>query len=289
MKKLLVFDMDGTLLNSKGEITERTKRAINIAQLNGISIALASGRHCSNLEKYVSILDNGKSNFYCIGNNGQEWLDVHTNELTRGEQIPLEVVKIACEFAEKEDREMYACAYGKNFFKTTREAAKHSPDHDLIGYDYEKKCFEYQGEMDKIGFFITKERNDAFDFAKRINEQIKGMAQAIVVNDVAVEIAPVGIDKCHGVDLLCEKLGIELDDVLVFGDGLNDYHMMSKYPSCAMGNAYDQVKEVSNYTIPSNDEEGIEFGIWNYALNKDEGVLIGEGYQSFPVLLFDEE
>ncbi|MDD6467844.1 MAG: Cof-type HAD-IIB family hydrolase [Erysipelotrichaceae bacterium] len=265
MKKLLVFDMDGTLLNSQKAITSMTKKAINEAQEKGMVIALASGRHCTNLAKYVEQLELVRYPSYCIGNNGQELLNLQTKELIRGNQIPFDVVKIACQFASQEDREMYACVYGDTFFRTTKHAVKYSPEHQLIGYDYEKEAFEYQGDMDKIGFFVPKERNDAFDLAKRLNEQIKGKAQAIVTNDVAVEIVPEGIDKYLGIDLICENLGFALEDVLVFGDGLNDFGMMKKYPSCAMGNAYQEIKDVANYVVPSNDEEGIAFGIKHYA------------------------
>ena len=265
MKKLLVFDMDGTLYTSEKKISPKTKQAIMKAQADGIRVCCATGRSINIMQEVFEELELYKYKGFCVGNNGQQLLNLETNEYTEGEKIPQEVVEICCKVAAEDDREMYGVDNGITRYRTCLKAVKHLPDRPAVMYDYENELFEDLHDFDKVGYFVPAERNDASQLEAKLNNRIQGKAQVLKTNDLCVEISTNGLDKCYGLDVLCEKYGYSHDDLLVFGDGLNDYKMIEKYPSCAMGNAYDEVKAVANYIVASNDEDGIAEGIEKYA------------------------
>lgn len=265
MKKLLVFDMDGTLLNSQKQISEKTKNAVIEAQKAGIRVACATGRTVSIMHKVFEELKMDVYNGYCIGNNGQELLSLGDNEYTVGDRIPKECVKVCCEVACREDREMYGVVNDVVAFRTSLHSPKFSPQRPANLYDYCREEFETMGEYDKVGYFIAKERNDASALEAELKELLQDKVEVLQTDPGCVELCAKGIDKCYGLDLLCKKYGYQKEDVLVFGDGYNDYKMIKEYPSCAMANAYDEVKKVANYIVASNDEDGVAEGIHKYA------------------------
>ena len=264
MKKLLVFDMDGTLFTSNKIISNKTKDAIMAAQENGIRVACATGRSVNIMNEVFEELELVKYKGFCVGNNGQQLLNLETNEYTVGAKIPQEVVEICCKVAGEDDREMYGVDEGITRYRTSLFGSKYQPDRPAVMYDYENELFEDLHDFDKVGYFVPADRNDADALENKLMSLIQDKAQVLKTNDLCVEISPNGVDKCYGLDLLCEKYGYAIEDVLVFGDGLNDYKMMEKYPSCAMGNAYDEIKAIATYVVASNDEDGIAEGIEKY-------------------------
>lgn len=65
-----------------------------------------------------------------------------------------------------------------------------------------------------------------------------------------VEFLKVGITKGEGVRILCENLGLQLDQVVAFGDGDNDAEMLQYVGhGCAMKNAKDPAKDAANVVI----------------------------------------
>ncbi|MBQ9840416.1 MAG: Cof-type HAD-IIB family hydrolase [Erysipelotrichaceae bacterium] len=265
MKKLLVFDMDGTLYTSERKISDKTLEIILKAQQDGMRVACATGRPSDIMQPVFEQLQLEKYHGFCVGNNGQELYDVYTKEFTQGAKMPLEVAQVCCKVAAEEDREMYGRINGKAVFRTSLHTSKYNPNRPAVLYDYDKEQFMEMGEFDKLGYFVPHERNDADALEKRLFSLLEGKAEILKTNDECVELCALGVDKCNGIDMLCRKLNLEVDDVLVFGDGLNDVKMMRKYPSCAMGNAYNEVKSIANYVVASNDEDGIVEGILKYA------------------------
>ena len=98
MYKLVAIDLDGTLLNSYGEVSEKTREAIKEAVNNGIEIVLASGRPISSVEDLANDLG---ANHYLISGNGAIVYDMHENKIVYDkfltkEQV-LNIVKICDE------------------------------------------------------------------------------------------------------------------------------------------------------------------------------------------------
>ena len=120
MIKLLVLDMDGTLYNSKVELTERNYNAVMKAQEKGVRIALASGRSHFVLKDIIDTLQLAEYDGFIIGNNGQELYDFKQKTITKEDKIKLSACKKLVQVALKRNLEVF----GHN---------------DEVGYSYEPK------------------------------------------------------------------------------------------------------------------------------------------------------
>jgi hypothetical protein len=82
--------------------------------------------------------------------------------------------------------------------------------------------------------------------------------QVTVSGEIWLDITAKGANKGVAIKALQEKLGINFDETMVFGDYLNDLEMMEvAYHSYAMENAHEDLKKVARFTAKSNDENGV--------------------------------
>lgn len=81
------------------------------------------------------------------------------------------------------------------------------------------------------------------------------------------ELVPAGYSKATGMELICNHLGIERNDVYAFGDSANDLDML-RFAGCgiAMGNACQIAKETADYVTRSIDRDGIYMGLKEFHL-----------------------
>lgn len=252
--KLVVVDMDGTFLVSHHDTSERNLNALLSLQQKGIKVAIASGRPLNGLTRFVERLQLKEFGGFCVGNNGQEIYFTKDDNLIRAAKIPFDIAYQSILFGIKHQLQIFGFNGTKSFFYDPA----HSNGATINGktsYFDEREFVNNKEAVDKIGLFI--ENNQAKHFAELLNQQLNGAIQVLAVNDRTVEIVPHGVDKVEGIHTICKEMGYNPENVLVFGDGQNDIRMMSCYPSVAMGNAYDEVKEISMFHTKSNTEDGV--------------------------------
>ena len=97
MYKLVAIDLDGTLLNSYGEVSEKNKNAIKMAREKGTVVAIASGRPITSAKSYA--IEAGTDKFVICG-NGSVLYDMEHNKIKNSKfierQKALQIIKI-CE------------------------------------------------------------------------------------------------------------------------------------------------------------------------------------------------
>ena len=253
MYKLAVFDVDGTLVTRKDRVLlQSTIDALNKMKENGISIAIASGRPPFAMEK--SLLQ--QINFdYFICSNGTYVMDAQFTQLYK-EEMPSEIVEqLALDFAKKDDAIMFQfenkayCYYG---LKRISHMLNHCLGRlDLLEDDRENTSrhlsslpFAAVAFIQKVNVAYYETRYPKYRFESFLNDYY--------------DIYPFSCTKATGIMHLCEKIGIQMKDVICFGDALNDVEML-KACGCgvAMGDALIQAKEASDYVTSKSDEDGI--------------------------------
>lgn len=267
MIKLLVLDMDGTLYNSKVELTERNYTAIMNAQKKGVRIALASGRSRFVLLDIINTLQLENYEGFIIGNNGQELYDFKQNTMTKKDKIKLSACKKLVQVAFKYNLEIFGHNDELRYSYEPKEGSKLHPGRGTCRFDEKKGYFTDELDMDKIGVFIAADRTDSYEILKELQDCIQDEAQCILVNANCIELVPVGMDKVNGIDIIVERYGLNKEEILVMGDGQNDLGMAKKYPFVAMANALDEVKKAAMRLTLSNDEDGVAFEIERSILN----------------------
>lgn len=247
-KKILFFDIDGTLYNTKKELPQATREAIDAARANGHEIAIATGRSPYFLEKVAQDL---AIDSY-VSFNGQ--YVVYKGMLISGNPLPLETMERMVDMAYKED----------------------SP---LVFLDDEKmsstiNTHEVKVSMDSLFYPMPTVAPKAYSLKPIYqillygdNEIEKDYREAfpelhfIRWHEYSLDVINKGVSKAYGIERFLKHTDFEAQDVVVFGDGLNDKEMLEEFAergiSVAMGNGVDAAKEVATFVTDHVDEDGL--------------------------------
>ena len=280
MIKMIVMDMDGTLLNDESKLTPYTIETLIEVQKKGIKLVLSSGRSHITLNDYAKTLkmDEYEGNLICV--NGISRYSYKTNTIEYLQKISLEEEKILFDNFKKHNVEIMAVnddyLYDYNAPEYLKEKIEYKKENNIIndiftggpkGIYHDQTKNKYRvinvdnfDNNDPVNKVIIAQRKEVLN--KAINdtpEKIKNSFTFNKTTDLWLEISPLNVSKGNNLKALAEKTNISLDEIMVFGDGENDLSMLTIVEnSVCMLNGMDsvkrQVKYVSDYT---NDEDGV--------------------------------
>lgn len=254
--KLILADVDGTLLDSRKQCTPRTRNAIAKLKDKGILFGIASGRSPYSVRHLVYDWGIGESTDLIMGFNGAGVLDCRTGEMSF--VLPMDGRALA-EMQENfrdfrfnlgvYDEETYHVLYRDERAEKTAAGNKFALVVDgLEGY----------GEKMLPKALLTAEPKELY----RITEHYEQMPAPVWYRmfrsgDDRSECVNPRMTKSEGIRMMCQNLGLNKEQVMTFGDMMNDYEMIRDYVGVAMGNADERVKAAARYHTASNDEDGI--------------------------------
>ncbi len=243
-KKYMFFDIDGTLTNDNpgGIILPSTLRTIKQLQEKGHFVAIATGRaHWMAMDVaketgiYNLVHDGGNG---ITINNEVQWIH------------PLDKEKALTIIDEAIDAGFHVEVVIDD---TPAHYTKTQPIGDTSWCDIiVKPDLDFHSLKDIYKIYITmkEEEEDQIEHLKTLGYMRYREDGIIVEPD----------DKYRGIIDLVENIGGNIEDIVVFGDGHNDYTMFKQAPmSIAMGNAIDELKEIATFVTKSNKEDGIEY------------------------------
>lgn len=250
-RKIIFFDIDGTLLDHDKQLPRSTKQAIQALKEKGHEVAIATGRAPFmfadlrkelNIQTFVSY--NGQ---YVVLNNEV----IYTNPLNKEALQSLTDVAVSnghpIVYMDHED--MKANVYHHDYIVESIDTLKiekfptHDPHYFKERETYQSLLFCQEREEELYG-----EEFKQFDFVRW--------------HPVSVDVVPAGGSKAKGIEKIIKKMGFEKDSIFAFGDGLNDVEMLKAiHNSVAMGNAHDLAKKAAKYITKSVDEDGILHGL----------------------------
>ncbi|MBG7630544.1 MAG: HAD family phosphatase [Bacteroidetes bacterium] len=251
--KLVVTDMDGTLLNSKSEVSDRFFEAYHQLKKHNIRFIAASGR------QYFSIVDRFediKNEITIVAENGA--FAKHGNQELFTSALPLEYISRTINILRALDN-VYIVLCGKN------AAYIETKDEQFINmfknYYSEYRLVDDLTEITEDTFFKIAAYH--FDCSEThiypAVKQLENDLQVIVSGEHWLDISHNNANKGFALNILQNKLGITKEETMVFGDYNNDLKMLALADfSYAMENAHPNVKNIANYHTKSNDEQGVE-------------------------------
>jgi Cof subfamily protein (haloacid dehalogenase superfamily) len=251
--KLIVSDLDRTLLTSKRELPPNFNDYIARLDECGIVFAVASGRPCYTLK---IIFNQTKNKVAFIGDNGglvfykDEILDknllppekyqpmvITAQEETKG--VPL-VSGIDCAFISKKDRVHE---------KFLRISCPNITFVDELSSVYE--------QADKFSVYFPNFDSKVF-FEKVFKPKYGADFSVTVGDDVWVDIMNAGVNKGSAIKVLSHHIGVSYDEIMAFGDAPNDIEMLeaAKY-SYVVKNADASMRKYARFMADSNDDFGV--------------------------------
>ena len=279
MIKIIFFDIDGTLVNRHAKALDSTKRAIALAQSQGILCGVATGRSPIHLSQQIDSLELDVFVTY----NGQL---VYTEDQTLYERTFTKAeLETLVSFADKGNRQMMfggrAQMDGSSLMKfgqnsKARKLVRFIPSWfpvamvkrllDLLRYRFKKENCRYH-ELDIINESIYQcvllsPENEMDELKKQLPD-----CTITRSNPYVVDIIPKGGSKLKGIAKCIESFDISLSEVMVFGDNWNDVEMLQGSGiGVAMGNAPEGVKAVADFVTNTNENHGIYEAMVHYGI-----------------------
>ena len=257
--RLLALDIDGTLLNSNNQISERTLAALIKVQEMGIRIVLASGRPTYGILPIAKQLELGNYGGYIISYNGGQIINAQNGEILFERRINPEMLPFIEHKAEKSGFPLFTYH-----------------DDDIITNTANNPHIEKEAQLNNLNIIVEPELSIAIDCApckcvlvsddeialKNLEEhwkkRLSGSMDVYISEKYFLEVVPSGIDKSTTLSALLEILSISHKEVVAIGDGICDVSMLQTVGcGVAMKNAQHSVKACADHVTESNDEDGI--------------------------------
>ena len=280
MYKLIVADLDGTLLNQYGEVTSKTKEVIKQVQEKGIEFIIASGRPIDSIKTIAKEIESKK---YFISGNGAILYDIEKDEIiyenTLKKKKVLDIIKICEEnsiyYNIYTEKEIIAKGLDCNvlyYYKENLKKEEQNKTHINIVqdiYDYilnrEEKVIKITiCDKTKIIFNSImrklKEISDieVLEVSHMSRKMITQGTEEIPIEYFYTEISAKNVDKWEAIEMLAEKLEIKAEEIIAIGDNINDKKMIEKSGmGIVMGGSTPVVIEIANYITTKNTEDGV--------------------------------
>jgi Cof subfamily protein (haloacid dehalogenase superfamily) len=278
--KLIVSDLDGTLLNSKHKVSAENAAALQEAQRRGVEIAIATGRTYKNA---LAICRSAGLKAHIISNHGAFVYDKEGKRL-KAEGLKREHVTHALKWLADKNYFYNVCSDKQVFiprnaeelldadFKTAKlRIAQITPERvqDVIQIyrrmegvtriDGVEELLAAQHTFGSI-VAITFDR-DKLKQGREYFDQYEGLAMMVAGRDI-FEMIHVEASKGNALECLTANLNISLQEVMAIGDNYNDISMLEKVGySVAIGNAEEDVKKVCTQVSLSNDMHGVAYAV----------------------------
>lgn len=257
--KLLVLDVDGTLLNEAKEISKRTLAALLKVQQMGVRIVLASGRPTYGLLPLAKSLELGNYGGYLVSYNGCQIISAQNGEILFERRINPELVP----YLEKKARK-------NNFALLTYH------DDTLVTDSPENRHVQREAALNNLQIIREDEFSTGIDFApcKCVlvsddeealidleaywKKRLDGTMDVFRSERYFLEVVPCGIDKANTLGALLDMLKVKRDEVMAIGDGVCDVTMIQLAGmGVAMGHSPESVKACADYVTVSNEDDGV--------------------------------
>ncbi len=251
--KLLAADIDGTLINSKGQLTDRTISAVKKLIKKGFYFVLSTGRPYQGIEKFIESL--GLENMpYILYNGAMVMFGGETiYSLTLPSDIATEIVK------EGHKRNSTQICWAGNQLYSEFDSEKVRFYKSISGV--EPIIVNDLAEVAEKG--ITKivwydDPKSTADYFKQMNELMGNKVNVHPSRIDFLEFVNKDCSKAVALNIIAKKLNIDISETIAIGDGFNDLPMLTTAGlGVAMGNANDKVKEQCKLTTDTCDNDGL--------------------------------
>ncbi|MBO0421720.1 haloacid dehalogenase [Enterococcus plantarum] len=273
MIKLVAIDLDGTLLDSKKEISARNKEALTQAKAAGVKIVICTGRPLAAIGIYLDALNLRDNGDYSITFNGGLVQKNDTGEIIEKSSLALENVHELYELAKSLNVPLDILSDGLVMqLSTTQEyESLYSQLNKLLTFEsYEVAQLTTDRIYNKAVIAVDQAYLD--EQIKKIPSSFYDRYEVIKTRSNLLEFMPKGITKAYGISLLARDLGIKQEEIMTIGDEENDVPMI-EYAGLgvAMENAVAKVKDLADVITDTNDNDGVAQAVEKFVLEPLRG------------------
>ncbi|XP_072995436.1 endoribonuclease YBEY, chloroplastic-like isoform X1 [Typha latifolia] len=266
-------DMDGTLLNSKSQVTPATAEALREAISRGVNIVVATGK---TRPAVVSALK-------MVGLTGKSGVmsDVSPGIFLQGLLVygrqGREICRTNLDKGVCREAFLYSLEYEIPLIAFSQDRCFTLFDHPLVDSlhtVYHEPKAEVMSSVEQLLAAADIQKLLFLDTAEGVSSTIRphweeattGRARVVQAQPDMLEVVPAGTSKGDGVKMLLDHLGITSKEIMAIGDGENDVEMLELASlGVALANGSEKAKAVADVIGATNDEDGVAKAIYNYA------------------------
>lgn len=268
--KILVSDIDGTLLNDEREITNYTFEKLSGFMKGGGKIVLASGRAYSFMKDILKELG---IKGVVVSYNGARIVDSETEEILYHNPLNSNITKKIIDFAK--ERGVHLNLYVENdWYVENADSDETEFYYSISGKRPVKTDFGLLKGVETTKALIFAENSILKKLEEELKELIGEEVDFTYSRPEFLEILSKGVNKGRGVQKALEILGISPDNCIAFGDELNDLEMLKfvKY-GVAMENSNEKLKNEIVHKTLKNSENGVAKFLEDVIPNKEDSYL----------------
>jgi Cof subfamily protein (haloacid dehalogenase superfamily) len=264
--EIVVLDVDGTLLNSRHEITPHVRNILIKVQQAGVKLVLASGHATHSLMEIAQKLEMNIYGGYVMSHNGAKILRADNGEVLYEKRILLNSIPFLYTQAKKND--FAVLTYHNEILYTD------TPDNEHVKFDSELYKMEIHATanfMEEIDFepckikIVSDDKEKIWAVEKPLRMRLNGVADVIRSENAILEIVAPSVNKGDSLNVLLDILKIPAEKVMAIGEGVADIPMLQSAGfSIAMGNAPDSVRICADAATATNDEDGVAMAVEKY-------------------------
>jgi len=268
--KLLVVDMDGTLLDDDKNISSENIAAVREMQQSGVPLVLATGRSDAMVKRYLDLLQIEAPVISC---NGAFIRDRLTGEILHEQYISSDdceyIIDVCREF--NSDFHIYgeSTLFGEAVTHKVKyyvDQNKRVPHSQQVNIEIVPDCKDVlDGREDILKVLIPCDDDIADAMADRLNEIPELVAYKSTPK--LLDVMRVGVDKGNAMLKLAAIMGIDPSEIVAIGDNHNDYGLIKEAGfGVAVANAEPEVKQVADLVTISNNDPAVADIIRRYIL-----------------------
>lgn len=266
MKKMIVLDLDGTLLNAFQKVSKKSIDYLQNLKEQGYIITIATGRI---LASVLNVTNNSSFANYIISDTGATCFDKQNNKFLSENFLSQEIIEEVLSYYNEKYKFIDVCSSYK-IYKYSNSVIENN---SCVETTFDKNVI--LKECKEIAHISIVMENNQY-VLELYHQLLKNCPnlEIIIMQDSFgekkwIEILPKGCSKYNAIKKLANTLNIQNEDIIAFGDGLNDIEMLEKCGvGVAMQNALDEVKKASDYiTKYPNTEDGVIHFLEDYLDN----------------------
>ena len=257
--KMIVLDVDGTLLTDEQTISTRTRATLLKVQQMGVRVVLASGRPTHGVMPLARALELDKNGGFVLSYNGAQIIHVPTGERVFERRIDPQFMAYLERGARKRGFTIFT--YREDRIVTSNAQNVHVQHEAKLSGMRVEEATDWAAAVDfspcKV-MLVSDDEAALVGLEEHWRRRLAGTLDVLRSEDYYLEVVSESVDKSNTLTVLLEKEGIDPTDVVAIGDGVRDVPMLQLVGlGVAMGNAQDSVKACADVVTLTNAEDGV--------------------------------
>ena len=246
--KILLTDLDGTLLNSEYEISDKDKKSILNLKKRGVPTILCSGRPTASILKVASKLFPANEENYIISFNGGCITEISSGKKIYNKGLDIEISKKIIKIADEADITVQLYKESKFYVKSATAEAKQYKKDTKLDFDAVGDLISFL-DFSSTKILLHAKHEKLLTIYPKLENVVNGKCHITFSKPHFLEIVDIDVNKGAALKKICAHLKIESNNSIAVGDSDNDREMLKVAgKGIAVANAKQELKSIADYT-----------------------------------------